>query len=539
MKKLYSLIRACMTSDMQIFKLKTKSKRASFLIPLFVTLYLMFMIWGGANTLFEKLTPLHVQYVLLPLFAVAISMMTFMQGIYKTGPLIFNCKDDDLLLSLPIKKRTVLFIRIFKFYVFELMYNSLFLLPIMIAYIRWAENLNWTYYVTSISMLLLLPIIPIVLSCFVGAITSSISSRFKYKNLVQIVTSMIFIILIIALSYKTENLVNYLIKNATSINDLITKLYYPAGVYAKLVTDFNVLDLLIFLVVNIVIMSISIYILSLFYFKINSRMKRVITNKKIKIGNLNINQKSKTRSLIKKELNTFFETPVFIINSGFALVLFLILVIMMVIKFDSFLPILTSKQTGIGLEKELIMSNLSIIMFLLISFAGYMTSITNSVISLEGRNINILKSLPIKAKTILMSKIYSCLVITTPVLLIGDIILFIKFKTSIIESILLLILSILIPLVSHFVGLIVNLKYPKLDAESSAEVVKQSASSFISVMIGMVLFIITVVIITKVIGKINAIILLGIITIIYVIINMMLYIYLTKVSTKEFNKLSV
>ena len=539
MKKLYSLIRACMTSDMQIFKLKTKSKRASFLIPLFVALYLMFMLWGGANTLFEKLTPLHVQYVLLPLFAAAISMMTFMQGIYKTGPLIFNCKDDDLLLSLPIKKRTVLFIRIFKFYVFELMYNSLFLLPIMIAYIRWAENLNWTYYVTSISMLLLLPIIPIVLSCFVGAITSSISSRFKYKNLVQIVTSMIFIILIIALSYKTENLVNYLIKNATSINDLITKLYYPAGVYAKLVTNFNILDLLIFLVVNIVIMSISIYILSLFYFKINSRMKRVITNKKIKIGKLNIQQKSKTRSLIKKELNTFFETPVFIINSGFALVLFLILVIMMVIKFDSFLPILTSKQTGIGLEKELIMSNLSIIMFLLISFAGYMTSITNSVISLEGRNINILKSLPIKAKTILMSKIYSCLAITTPVLLIGDIILFIKFKISIIESILLLMLSILIPLVSHFIGLIVNLKYPKLDAESSAEVVKQSASSFISVMIGMVLFIITVVIITKVIGKINAIILLGIITIIYVIINMILYLYLTKVSTKEFNKLSV
>lgn len=539
MKKLYSLIRACMTSDMQIFKLKTKSKKASFLIPLFVALYLMFMIWAGTNALFEKLTPLHVQYVLLPLFAAAISMMTFMQGIYKTGPLIFNCKDDDLLLSLPIQKKTVLFIRIFKFYVFELMYNSLFLLPIMIAYIRWAENLNWTYYLTSISMLLLLPIIPIVLSCFVGAITSSISSRFKYKNLVQIITSMIFIVLIMALSYKTDNLINYLIKNATSINDLITKIYYPAGVYAKLVTNFNVLDLLIFLIVNIAIIFISIYLLSIFYFKINSRMKKVITNKKVKLGNLNIKQNSKTRSLIKKELNTFFETPVFIINSGFALVLFLIAVIMIVIKFDSFLPLLTSKQGGAGIEKDVITSNISIMIFLLISFAGYMTSITNSVISLEGRNINILKSLPLKAKTILMSKIYSCLVITTPILVIGNIILFIKFNTSIIEAILLLILSILVPLVSHFIGLIVNLKYPKLDAESSAEVVKQSASSFISVMIGMVLFIITVVIITKVIGQIDAIILLGITTLIYIIINMILYLYLIKVSTKEFNKLSI
>ena len=268
-------------------------------------------------------------------------------------------------------------------------------------------------------------------------------------------------------------------------------------------------------------------------------MKKVITNKKVKLGNLNIKQKSKTRSLIKKELNTFFETPVFIINSGFALVLFLIAVIMIVIKFDSFLPLLTSKQGGAGIEKDVITSNISIMIFLLISFAGYMTSITNSVISLEGRNINILKSLPLKAKTILMSKIYSCLVITTPILVIGSIILFIKFKTSIIEAILLLILSILVPLVSHFIGLIVNLKYPKLDAESSAEVVKQSASSFISVMIGMVLFIITVVVITKVIGQIDAIILLGITTLIYIIINMILYLYLIKVSTKEFNKLSI
>ena len=350
---------------------------------------------------------------------------------------------------------------------------------------------------------------------------------------------MIFIVLIMALSYKTDNLINYLIKNATSINDLITKIYYPAGVYAKLVTNFNVLDLLIFLIVNIAIIFISIYLLSIFYFKINSRMKKVITNKKVKLGNLNIKQNSKTRSLIKKELNTFFETPVFIINSGFALVLFLIAVIMIVIKFDSFLPLLTSKQGGAGIEKDVITSNISIMIFLLISFAGYMTSITNSVISLEGRNINILKSLPLKAKTILMSKIYSCLVITTPILVIGNIILFIKFNTSIIEAILLLILSILVPLVSHFIGLIVNLKYPKLDAESSAEVVKQSASSFISVMIGMVLFIITVVIITKVIGQIDAIILLGITTLIYIIINMILYLYLIKVSTKEFNKLSI
>ena len=168
-----------------------------------------------------------------------------------------------------------------------------------------------------------------------------------------------------------------------------------------------------------------------------------------------------------------------------------------------------------------------------------MTSITNSLISLEGKNINILKSLPISTKKILMSKIYACLVLTTPVLLIGNIILFIRFKISIIESILLLILSILIPLVSHFIGLIINLKYPKLDFENSAEVIKQSTSSFLSVVIGMILAVINIYIIFKIINIISSTLILLIFIIIYLIIDITLYLYLTNISIKEFNDLSI
>ena len=541
MKKMMSLIKACMTSDMNLFKIKKKknSKKAS-LLPLFIGGYLMFMIWMYANTLFEKMSPSHMQYILLSIIAFGISLMTIVEGVYKSGPLIFNCKDDDLLLSLPIKRRTVLFIRILKFYIFELLFNSMFLLPVMIAYIRWGESLTWTYYLVSIIMLLFLPIIPIVISCIIGVITSSISSRFKHKNVFQIVISMLFILLIMYFSYNMDNAFDYLMKHASSINEIITKIYYPAGIYAKLVIDFNILDLLIFIIIHIVIFTISVIVLSKFYFKINTRLKSVITTeKKTTNKELVFESKSQTKSLIKKELNTFFQTPVFIINSGFALVLFLITVTMIVLKFDSLLVAITDTEEGLGISKDLIMNNLSVFIVLIISITAYMTSITNSVISLEGRKINILKSLPIKVKTILMSKIYACLLITTPVLLLGNIILFIKFKISIIESILLLILTILIPLVSHFIGILVNLKYPKLDAENSTEVVKQSTSSFMAVMIGMLLAVISYAIFTNVIGHINAKLLLLITTVVYLIIDTILYLRLITKGVKRFNELSI
>ena len=538
MKKIYSLIRACMTSDMNIFKIKTKTKRLGTLLPLGIALYLMFMIWGMANELFEKLVPTHMQYILLPTSVFLVSIMTIMEGIYKAGPLIFNCKDDQLLFSLPIKKRTILFIRILKFYIFELIFNSMFIIPFMVAYIRWADSINITYLITSITMLFILPIIPIIISSIISMIITSLSSRFKYKNLVQIIISMTFLVGILYISYNTENLLKYLIKHADSLNDLITKIYYPAGVYAELITNFNIKTLLLFIIINICIFIVSIYILSKFYFKVNSRLKKVIISKKININNLVIKKKSKTISLIRKEISTFFKTPVFIINAGFALLLFLVATVMISLRFDITIELIANTKE-LGLDKKVITDNLSIFIFLLVSATSYMTSITSSVISLEGKNINILKSLPINTKTILMSKIYSALVLTTPILILGDIILFIKLKPTIIESLLLIILSILIPLVSHLIGIIINLKYPKLDFENSAEVVKQSTSSFVSVILGMVLLMITCTITIKLIGNIEPLLFLLIATIIYIVIDIILYIYLINKSVKDFNKLSI
>ncbi len=539
MKKLISLIKACMTSDMNLFKIKTKNKKFSILLPIILAIYLMFTIGASSYQMFEKLAPLHLEYIILSLFIFGTFFITLTEGVYKASSLIFNCKDDNLLLSLPIKRRTVLFVRIFKFYIFELLFNSIFMLPAMVVYVIFIKSISVTYIILSIIMLLTLPIIPIIISCFIGAITSSLSSKFKYKNLVEIITAIVLLLFIFALSFKMSDFIKHLAKNATSLNDLITKIYYPAGVYVKLIAEFNIIDLLIYILVNIILCIISIYVLSKFYFKINSRLKSVGTTNKVNVSNLTIRSKSKTKSLVKKELNTFFKTPVFIVNSGFGLIMFMIFVFALVFKFDSLIPFVTNKETGLGISKDLIMNNLSILILALILITGYMTSITNSVISLEGRSINILKSLPVKVETILMSKIYACLIITTPILLIGNIILFIKFKISIIESILLLLLLVLVPLVSHFIGILVNLRYPKLDADNATEIVKQSTSSLVSVMLGIIFAIINIGIIYAAINHISSILLLIIEVIVYIIIDIILYLCLINKGTKRFNKLSV
>ena len=150
MKKIVSLIKACMTDNMSIFNLgkKNKTKASKKFLPAFVTFALFFSVWSYANIMMEPLVEMHLEYVVLTLFILITTILTLIEGIYKVSGLLFNCKDDNILFSLPIKKSTVLFIRIFKFYVFELFYNSLFLIPAFVAYIRYV-NVSPIFYLVS------------------------------------------------------------------------------------------------------------------------------------------------------------------------------------------------------------------------------------------------------------------------------------------------------------------------------------------------------------------------------------------------------
>lgn len=540
MKKVFSLLKACMTSDMNLFKLKSKKNKKSnnLLVAVLLMLVFMFSIFSNVNNLFQKVAEYHLQSLLLVLFSFMTSLMVIIEGVYKTGPLIFNCRDDQLLLSLPIDRKLVLFVRIFKFYVFELIFNSLFMIPIMADYVLWADNVNSTFYLTSVIMLFIMPIIPIIISCIIGLITSSLSSKFKFKNLTQILLSMIFLLGILFVTMNLESIFEYFVMNSNSLSDILKKIYYPAAVYLDLINDFNLFELIKFILINILIYILGILILNKYYFKINSGLKRVVSNKKVNVEDLNIKQNSKNNSLIKKELNIFFKTPVFIVNAGFSLVLFIVMSIMLCIKFDGFMNTLVSTKDFVFL-KDLLVSNVPLIILLLVIMASFMTSITSSLISLEGKNISLLKSLPLKTKDILLSKIKACLILTTPVLFIGDIIMIIRFKIGIIPSIFILILSVLLPLTSHFIGILINLKYPKLDFENSAEVVKQSMSSFISVMIGMLLLILNYALILSTIDIFNYNIILLFITIFYLLLNYILYLILIRKGVKRFNNLTI
>lgn len=534
MKKFLSLIKANLTEGMNIFKISTKKKNifTRILLPIIIAFILMATMYSYADIITKKLAPNKMEYASLTIFIIVTSIVTMVEGVYKSGNLLFNCKDDNLLFSLPIKRNTILFIRVLKFYIFELIFNSLFLVPTMAVYVRYA-NPSASFYFTSIIGLFLFPIIPILVSCVIGTIITFVASKFKGKNIIQTILTMGFLLFIIYFSQNFDNVIKNIAQNATSVNNFITKIYYPAGAYIELITEFNVVTLLEFILINICIFAITIIVIGKIYFNINSSAKSIKkrkSNKKYKIKSL-----SPMSSLIKKEFSRFINSPVFITNAGFGLVLFICGAILMAVKFDGFISMLYKGNTGISTNRYI-----TIIFFGFICFTSFMTSITSSMISLEGKSINILKSLPIKSYTIIKSKILTAILIMIPFILVGDIIVFIKYSFDFFNMVFILLASILLPLVSETIGIIINLKYPRMDAQNDTEVVKQSMSSAISVFLGMLIIGLTVYLLYKaVISNISTNIIMVMFLAGYSILYLILIMILHKTCEKRFYDISV
>ena len=183
-------------------------------------------------------------------------------------------------------------------------------------------------------------------------------------------------------------------------------------------------------------------------------------------------------------MKRFFLSPVFIINAGFGMVLMVVVTIAMSINFDGMINSLIQGE-DIGISIDEIKSMIPKIFYGFVVFTSCMTSITSSMISLEGKSFNITKSLPVAPEKILLAKVLTSNIISIPVVLICDIIFFVVFKVAIIDIVFILFASIIIPTFTALIGILMNLKYPKMDATSDTEVVTQSMSSTLSVFIGM------------------------------------------------------
>ena len=532
--KFFSLLKAVLTQDMNLFKYKTKansSKLKKMLLPIFLFILLGFSVGMYAYGIAEMLKPMNLTYIMLTIFLAGVTVFTFMEGIYKSQGILFDSKDNDLLFSLPIRKGYILSARIIKLLLFEYLYNLMFFLPAIVVYIYF-ENPSINFYLITLLITILIPIIPTIVSCFFGYAIKMFSSKVKSKRLIQTILTGILMVGLILISTKTNDFINNIAKNATSINDFLTKIYYPIGAYINLITKFDMIELVKLVLIHIIPLVLFIMLGQIFYFRIISNFKGSSVSKKSKNKKLSIKTNKPIVSLTKKELRRYFSSTIYIFNTAVGMIIVVFATILLCTKGEGAIDIFKNNNGEA-------ITSLSTMYYVIIYFALAFTSISSSSISLEGKTINITKTLPIDYKLIFKSKILTCFILELPLVLVSELAFVIRYNMGIIYFLQLIGLSIGIILFNAVVGLIANLKFPKLNATSDTEVVKQSMSATISVMGGFIIFLLGILGMGYLDKYISDNILPFIHILVLFIISISLYIVLMKKGPKEYQRLNV
>ena len=531
--KFLSLIKACFSQDMNMFKYSF-SKKSSFLkkllVPIILFLLVSFSIGTYSFMIASSLAPLNLTHVVLSMFIIGVTVLSFSEGIYKSQGILFDAKDDDLLFSLPIKKWQILLVRMLKLLVFQYIFNLMFLLPAFVSYIYF-EHPGFVFYFVSILLTFLVPLLPITFSCIIGYMIKLMSLKFKAKKLIQTIFSSIVFLGIFFFSFFADGFISNIISNASTINDVLIKIYYPVGLYVKLIFDFNLLDLVKLLLFNIISFAVFMFCASKLYFKVvfKSKDNVVVSTKN---GKENVVVNKPIVSLIKKEIRRYFSSPIYIFNSSFGLLLGVTLSFFVLFKgFDAvkeLLPLVKFMNIP-----------LAAFIFFFILFIGCVTHISASSISLEGKTINITKSLPISFDKIVKSKILTCFILELPFLILISLIFIIRLKFDLSYGFLIILLCFAVTFLVSCMGLIVNLKYPKMDAQSDTEVVKQSMSVFISTILGFGIFIGSLLLVIYLRKVMDILIVLYFLLALLFIIAIFLYVFLIKREEKLYRKINI
>lgn len=404
---------------------------------------------------------------LIPIIALIGFFMTIVMTVSAASGFVFSNKDTDLMLSLPVSAFSVMLSKILALYLECLLFCALFMLPSGIAYIHYGGVWDAGFIVRLVLGAVFLPVLATLFCVILAWLLSWITAHAKHKSLVGTIITFIFLAMVMYLSFQSNKLSAVLLSNHAQFSSALNTWLLPFGLIQKGVLS-SWLAIAEFCLICLAPFLLVVWLFSTRYKKILSGLATNDVRSDYKLGS--VKASSAFSALFKKEIRRFFGSTIYLSNTGFGVILLIGASIYGCIARDKALALL-SRMGGVA-------ATLPIALL----FAGFVLSMSNTAcvsISLEGKNLWILKESPVPAKTIFKSKAALNLLITWPAVIISMGLLAIFYGIPAASALAMVLTLLLFSVETALFGLLINLHFPKMDCSNDTIVVKQSASAFI------------------------------------------------------------
>ena len=458
---------------------KSRSKLSSFL---FIALYAFLLVGviavmfaGLAFSICAPFSEMGLDWLYFTLFALLAVMLGVIGSVFTTYTSLYRAKDNDLLLSLPIPVRSILFARLLGVYLTGLIFCACVLLPAGVVYFI-TVSLTPASVCGSLLLLLCVSVFVLILSCLLGWLVAKISNKLKHKSFLTVLLSLLFLALYYVFYFQINELLQKLLKNAEQIGSAVKGAAYPLYLVGRAGAGDGIAMLLV-AVVHAVLLALTVHLLSRSFLRLATSTG--VSVRTAYRADRSLKGHSIKNALFLRELRRFTASSNYMLNCGLSTILLPVAAVALLIKGEQIRSVFTDAlgmSAGVG--------------FVLITggmcMLASMNMITAPSVSLEGKTIWLIQSLPVPPQQALYAKLKLHLLLTEPPLLFCSVCAVIALQASPVAAVLMVLLPAAFALFSACLGLFLNLKHPNLNWTNETTPIKQSLCVLLTMFSGAV-----------------------------------------------------
>ncbi|MCR5310292.1 MAG: hypothetical protein K6E32_02595 [Lachnospiraceae bacterium] len=446
-------------------------------LAIYMALVFGFLFWNTFGTLFSAYCgEAQLDWLYFAMAASMAAMLGFIGSVFITQNQLFEAKDNELLLSMPIKPSVILVSRLLTLYAWSFFFGAVSSIPAFVVYFS-NKELAPLGIAAFVAELFLVPLLALTVSILAAWVLQFFSRFVKHKSLFVIIGTFVFLGLYMYVVNKLMDFTDYLAEHGTEMGNLFKSRLLPFYACGTAVSDPGPVPLALMLAITLLPFCILFFVLSKTFVNLITT-KKGYAKVKYKAGKLKVTDP--VSAVCRKEMLRFVKSSAYAVNGGTGLLMQIVLAVLISLKGDMFFTILTSmmgEERGTAAAVTLII--------VLVAFSAIITEITICSISMEGKMLWILKSAPVSSLDILKAKIRAHLYMAVPFAAVAGIVLNIFLPLNPIQRVMAVVLPVTLQVFNAYFGLAVNLKYPKLDWVNEAYAVKQSTAANIGALGGM------------------------------------------------------
>ncbi|MFO7295194.1 MAG: hypothetical protein C0P72_004145 [Clostridia bacterium] len=421
----------------------------------------------------------------------ACQFMVFIFGIFYVISAFYFSNDIDLLVPLPLKPYHILASKFIIIMVNEYLVAWPVLLPAIIIY-GTGMRPGLMYWLKSLLVLLLTPVIPLVLvSIFVLILMRVVSIR-KNRDVLVVLGSLLGLLLGLTINYFAQKLpegnsqqfIQDMIVARADVIKLIGQ-RVPPSTWATYGLAMQTLEgwmyFILYLLISLTLFGLLMWLGNLFFYKGLLAGQEVNRGRK-KLSAQSINAQLEKASspviaLFLKEWKLFLRTPVYAMNglAGMIMVPFLILM-PFIARAEEMKALLTQiRQPQFAMQVTLGSAGL-------VLFASSINIVACTSISREGKTFWISKMIPVPARQQVTAKLLHSMAISGIGVVVTTAVIGIALKLSIIRMFTIFILCLLGNVLLNALNLLIDLLHPRLEWDNPQEAVKQNLNGLFSIL---------------------------------------------------------